>query len=177
MHFLFVKNANLHELHFLGSGPGTWVPLGPNHPPKNYLRGVKWALKISPRSVRRVKSCSTFLQWRTDAQTHGHRRANCFTTTRDFFWHMCEGWRGKVQTLQNFYLFTSWRITRTFNYRWSRTLGFPSERKNIGIIKKNSGKIVILRLSGIFYSWNFSFSGSAVLFRLTSTNLIHWIEA
>ena len=42
---------------------------GPNHPPKNYMQRVKEALKISRRSVQRVKSYCTFSQWRIHGPT------------------------------------------------------------------------------------------------------------
>ena len=50
---------------------GLW---GPNHLPKNYLQGVKWALKILRRSAQRFNSYSNFSQWRTDVHTNTQKQ-------------------------------------------------------------------------------------------------------
>ena len=70
-------------------GPGlTKGPQGPNHLPKIYLLRFKWALKISRRSIQRVKSYGTVLWQQTDTQAHEHTKTNHPTTTKEFFQYM-----------------------------------------------------------------------------------------
>ena len=57
---------------------------GPSHFPKNYMWGVKWALKISRRSVLRVKALFC-----TDT------RKRITSLPLQNFLHTCEGERGK----------------------------------------------------------------------------------
>ena len=80
-------------------------PRGPSHPPNYYLL-IKWALKISRRSVQRVKSYGMFSKWQTDTQ-----KRITSVPLLNFFLHICEGEEGKpLQTQRNFYLFTLWKI-------------------------------------------------------------------
>ena len=113
------EEIDLAETHFFGVRPQ-----GPSHLPKNYLQRVKWALKISRGSVQLVKSYDTFLKWHTDGRTDGQTKTNHLSTTTElFFLHICEG--ETLQTLQNFYLFTLWRIIFVVNIIYLLHFDFP----------------------------------------------------
>ena len=89
-------------------------PWSPRHPPKNYLQGVKWALKILRQSVQGFKSYGTFSKWHIDTQTDGWTDKNKSPQYHYiiFFLHICEGEGGKLYKL---YLFTLWRIISSMN--------------------------------------------------------------
>ena len=105
------EEIDLAETPFLGVQAQPRGPLGPSHPPKNYLQRVKQALKILRGSVHWVKSWCTFLLGQTPRYTDAQTKMNQHSTIRYFFANLCGGRRETLQTIQNFYLFTSWRIT------------------------------------------------------------------
>ena len=53
------EEIDLAENPLFGVWAWPWGPWGPNQPPKNYLQGVKWTLKIWPQSGHGVKSYFT----------------------------------------------------------------------------------------------------------------------
>ena len=76
------------------------VPQGPNHLPKITCEELRGPWKFCAGLFNESKSRALFC---SDTQTHENQ-------PWEFFLHMCEGEGGKLQTLQNFYLFTSWKI-------------------------------------------------------------------
>ena len=90
------------ETRFFGVQAWPHRPRGLGHPHKNYLRGVKCALKILRRSVQRFKSYGTFSKWRTDGQTDRHTdtqtKANHLSTTTEIFFAYM--WGRRRETLQ-----------------------------------------------------------------------------